>query len=150
MPFEAHFVDDGKGVHKLGVGVVTASEIINSTRDDTLNEGRGRMLRYALIDFSQTTDLRVTPDVIPQIVEVSRKSASFSPGVSVAIVAPNPFLFAMSRIWQSFSGGLGLTARVFDTRRDAIEWLRTQLHIASETGDILNEYPSLHEPDNQP
>jgi hypothetical protein len=150
MPFNAYFVDDGKGVHKHGVGVVTASEVMASTIDDTHNEERGRKLRYALIDFTLTTDLRITPDVIPQIVEVSRKSASFSPGVVVAIIAPNPFAFAMSRIWQTFSGGLGLNASVFETRAEGIAWLRKQLRIDTEPGDVLNEYPSLHENENAP
>ena len=143
MPFNADFVDSGKGVHKNGVGVVTASEIMASTIDDTHNEERGRKIRYALIDFSQTTDLRITPDVIPQIVELSRKSASFSPGVVVAVVATNPFAFAMSRLWQSFAGGMGMSAGVFETRTEALAWLRTELNLEGETGDALNEYPSL-------
>ena len=145
MPFDAIFVDSGRGVHKLGIGIVTSSEIMASTLDDTHNEARGRQIRYALIEFSQTTELRVTPDFIPQIVEISRKSASFSPGALVAIVAPNPFAFAMSRAWQSFSGSLGLNTRVFQTASEAKVWLRKELRIDGETGDVLNEFPSLNE-----
>ena len=143
MPFDSTFVDSGKGVHKLGIGIVTSSEIMASTLDDTHNEARGRRLRYAVIDFTQTTELRVTPDFIPQIVEISRKSASFSPGALVAIVAPNPFAFAMSRAWQSFSGSLGLNTRVFQSAAEAKAWLRKELRIDGESGDVLDEFPSL-------
>jgi hypothetical protein len=126
-------------VHKYGVGVVTSTEIIASTLDDTLHEERGRRLRYALIDFTRTTELRVTPSMLPKIVEISRKSASFSPGVYVAVVAPNPFAFAMSRIWQSFADSLGLNASVFNNRDEAVAWLKGKLL----KDGAPEEYPSL-------
>jgi hypothetical protein len=139
VPFEAYFVDSGKGVHKHGVGIVTSAEIIASTLDDTQNEARGRQLRYALIDFTQTTELRVTPGMIPRILEISRKSASFSPGIFVAIVAPNPFAFAMSRIWQSFAEGIGLHTLIFGDRAEAFAWLKGRL----QDKGSLEDYPAL-------
>ncbi len=67
--------------------------------------------------------------------------ASYTPGAFVAIVAPSEFPYAMSRLWQTFTEDLGWHANVFHSRPAAVAWLRKQLHIAGESGDVLNEYP---------
>jgi len=145
MPYETFYVDSGKGVHKYGRGVVTSTEMLSASLRESSDEERSRKLRYGLVDFSETTDLQITPEVIRQLVEINRKLASYTPGAFVAIVAPTDFPYAMARLWQTFSQDLGWSANVFHSRPAAIGWLRKQLRIEDESGDVLNEYPSLRE-----
>ena len=145
MPYESIYVDSGKGVHKYGSGVVTSTELLANSLQESADEVRARKLRYGLVDFSQTTDLQITPEVIRQLVEIQRKMACYTPGAFVAIVAPTEFPYAMSRLWQTFTEDLGWHANVFHNRPAAVAWLRKQLRVDSEQGDVLNEYPSLRE-----
>lgn len=143
MPYETHYVDSGKGVHKIGSGVVTSAEIIHGAIQEAADEERARKLKYGLVDFSQITELQVTTTMIRQIVEINRKLATFTPGVFVALVAPSPLAYGMSRLWLTFSEDLGWKAQVFRHRPDAIVWLRKNLGAGDDTIDVCEAYPSL-------
>jgi hypothetical protein len=143
MSYDTYYVDSGKGVHKMGVGVVTSTDILLSSMQESTNEERARKLRYGLIDFTQTTELQVTTEVVRQLVEINRKMARLTPGAFVAVVAPSPFTYAMSRMWHTFSADLGWTAHVFHGRPEAIAWLRKQLGAEDELSPVLDEFPSL-------
>jgi len=60
MPYTAHYVDAGKGVHKFGSGTVTGLEIFVSAIEESRDQERARKLRYGLIDFSAVTEFKVT------------------------------------------------------------------------------------------
>ena len=124
MPYESYYVDSGKGLLKVGTGVVTAMEIYHNALQVAADVERSKKLKYALIDFSQTTELQATPDSIRQVIEVNRKTAQLTPGAFVAIIAPDPFAFGISRFWQAFAEDLGWSANVFHGRPAAIMWLR--------------------------
>ena len=143
MPYETLYVDSGRGIHKIGSGLVTSAEIIQSGVHEANNPERISKFKYALIDFSQTTDLQMTPDGVKQLVEVNRKSARVTQGVFVAVVAPSPLAYGLSRMWQIFAEDMGWNAHVFNTRMDALAWLRKQLKAADDSVDILVEFPSL-------
>jgi hypothetical protein len=143
MPYTSSYVDDGKGLHKYGIGVVTGLELFSSALELSLDEARARKLRYGLTDFSQTTDMAVTPADIRRLVEMNRKAASFTPGALVAIVAPDPLPYAMARLWHTLADDLGWNSCVFHTRADAIAWLRKQLLAQDDSDPELKQYPSL-------
>ena len=143
MPYTATYVDDGKGVLKKGTGHVTGLEIFTSALQETANKDRPRGVRYALVDFSEATDLKITPEDIRRIVELNRKLAVTSPGELVAIVAPAELPYAMARLWHTLSDDIGWKRNVFHTRADAIYWLRKELQGASDTASVLDEFPSL-------
>ena len=143
MPYTASYVDDGKGVHKYGSGVVTGVEIFTSALQESLDEARARKLRYGLIDFTATTEMKVTPEDIRRIVEMNRKTATLTPGALVAIVAPSPLPYALSRLWHTLSDDLGWTANVFHARVDAIAWLRKEMVSQAGSTDVLAQLPSL-------
>jgi hypothetical protein len=112
MPYDTHYVDSGKGIHKIGTGVVTSTEILLSAMKESMDEERARKLRYGLIDFTQTTEFRMTPEGVRQLVEINRKMARFTVGAFVAVVAPTPLTYGISRLWQTFSEDLGWKASV--------------------------------------
>jgi hypothetical protein len=98
---------------------------------------------YALVDFSEIEEMRVTPDEVRLIVEIHRKTAVLTPGALVAIIAQDPLAFGIARFWQSFSGDLGWKAHVAHTRSEAIEWLRKQLTQKESSDSALDRFPFL-------
>lgn len=145
MPYEASYVDDGKGVLKRGIGIVTGLEIYNSCLHDSLDKEKSSKLRYGLIDFTETTEMRVTPGDIRRLVEMNRKLASFTPGALIAIVGPTALPYALARMWHTLSDDLPWESNVFHTRPDAIAWLRKEFVTRSGSRTILNEYPFLRD-----
>ena len=143
MPYTAQYFDDGKGVHKRGYGIVTGLEIFISAMEESRDQERARKLRYGLVDFSEVTDMKVTPDDIRRIVEANRKTAVLTPGAIVAIIAPSELPYALSRLWHTLSDDLGWQANVFHTRADAIAWLRKQLLAQGDSDPELTQFPSL-------
>ncbi len=143
MPYTTHYVDDGKGIHKYGTGVVTGLELFSSALEQSLDEKRARKIRYGLIDFSGTTEMTATPADIRRLVELDRKMAEFTPGALVAIVAPDPLPYAMARLWHTLADDLGWNANIFHTRADAIAWLRKHLLALDDSDPELKEFPSL-------
>jgi hypothetical protein len=146
MPYTTIYVDDGKGVRKTGSGIVTGLEMFSSAmQGGSLDEASARKLRYGLIDFSEATEMKVTPEDIGRIVEMNRKLASFTPGALVAVIAPTPLPYALARLWHTFSVDLGWKANVFHTRADAVAWLRKELVMRAGSVTILDQFPSLEE-----
>ncbi len=143
MPFTAYFVDDGKGVHKIGTGIVTGADIFANSLIAANDEIRSRQLRYGLIDFSSVTDMQVTPLDVRRIVEVNRKAASYNSDALVAIIAPSALPYAISRLWHTLSDDLGWTSHVFRTRPDALGWLKGQLLTRYDSETAREQFPSL-------
>ena len=143
MSYEVLYIDSGRGICKRGVGVVSSAEVIQGCRDQAKDEAACRNLHYGIVDFSEVTDLRMVTADIRRLVEVNRKTAELTPGISWAIVATGPLAYGMSRMWQTFATDLGWHANVFHNMADAKAWLRKQL--SQDTVDVLTEYPSLRD-----
>ena len=145
MPYETHIVDKGKGVHKIGHGVVTSSEILSSSlqRSIDVKKAGSNPVKYALLDFSRVTELQVSRDTVMQVVEIDREIARYSGGCFIAAVAPDSLMFGMARLWSSFSKDLGWESQVFRNRETAKEWLRMQLGHGNPDDCPLDEYPFL-------
>jgi hypothetical protein len=143
MPYTTTYVDDGKGVHKTASGIVTGLDIFTSALHASRDGSRAQNLCYGLFDFSDTTELKVTPDDIRRIVEMNRKLAALIPGALIAVVAPTPLPYAMARLWHTLSDDLQWKSNVFHNRADAIAWLRRELAPLAGMTDIIGEFPSL-------
>ena len=143
MPYTASYVDDGRGVHKTGTGLVTGLEIFSVAMQESMDEARARKLRYCLVDFTGVTDMKVTPEDVRRIVEMNRKTATFAPGALVAIVAATDLPYAMARLWHTLADDLGWKSNIFHTRPDAVAWLRKEFVIVAGSEDVLGQYPSL-------
>jgi hypothetical protein len=145
MPYVASYVDDGKGVHKMGIGIVTGLEIYNSCMQASLDKEKSSKLRYGLIDFTDTTEMQVTPGDVRRLVEMNRRLASFTPGALIALVAPAALPYAIARLWHTLSDDLGWESNVFHTRPDAIAWLRKEIQTRAGSSAVLDEFPSLRQ-----
>jgi hypothetical protein len=142
MPFTQNFVDDGKGVHRIGTGVVTGPEMIDFMLAEAEDEERCRGLRYELVDFSATTQMKVTLEETRRIVAMTRRIADWAPGIVVAVVAPLDVAYGISRMWHSLHDDAAWKRNLFRQRAEALAWLRKQLPNGNDPG----EYPALHPP----
>jgi hypothetical protein len=136
----------GKGAYKHAFGVLTSTDLLVAGLMQSQDVENTRKLAYIFYDFTDIVEARVGPDVIPQLVELNRKTASNSPGILAAIAAPNPLIFGIARNWQTFAADLGWHAQVFRERRVAIAWLLQELAHEKKTSSFLAEFPSLKPP----
>ena len=145
MPYTSVYVDDGKGVLRTGSGVLTGLELISCAIQLGRDDEHARHLHYGLVDFSAVTEMKVTPEDIRQLVEMSRKTAVVTPGALVAVIAPDPLPYAIARLWHTFAEDLGWKTNVFHTRADALAWLRKELLYRRGANTDLNQYPTLQQ-----
>lgn len=143
MPYLTTYTDNGRGVQKMGHGLVTGAEIFSSAVQESSDEERTRRLQYGLIDFSNVREFLVTPSDIRRIVEVNRKTAALTPEACIALVAPAELPYAMSRLWHTLSDDLAWTSYVFHTRSDALAWLRKELRYRHGEVEARDLFPSL-------
>ncbi len=143
MPYTSLYIDGGRGVLKTGRGVVTGPEILTVAREFSRDELRLCRLVYALVDFSEIEEMRVTPGEVHLIVEIQRRTAALTPGALVAIIAHDPLAFEISSYWHSFSEDLGWKAIVVHTRAEAIAWLRKELDLDKRPEIALHQFPTL-------
>jgi hypothetical protein len=143
MPAETIYVDMGKGAHKFCRGILTGAEILAMGRKQAAEVEATRQLKYFLYDLSAVTDYNITPNDVAMLVEINRTTAANSLGALGAIVAANPLAFGLARVWQSLAQDIGWKVRVFQTRADAIAWLRKELGGGDPESAVLAEYPSL-------
>lgn len=150
MPYETHIVDAGKGLHKVGRGVVTSAEILASSLQRSIDVARSGQnpVKYALLDFSATTEFQVSRETVMQVLEIDRRIARYSDGCFVAAVAPDELIFGMARTWSSFTKDIGWESQVFRDRETAKEWLRTRLGNGNACDCPLDEFPSLKPEDD--
>jgi len=147
MPYETRLVDEGRGVLRIGSGIVTTSELLEASAKLAMNEAVARNIKYLLADFSEVTDLRLTPNTIHYVAELNRKAAQFSSGAFVAIVAPSPLAYGLGRMWQMLMEEVRWTSAVFHQRAEAIVWLKQQL--GQGEGKTLEHFPYLREESRQ-
>ena len=103
-----------------------------------------RTVKYALVDFSQMIEMKITSEIVRQMVEIQKKTSQLAPDVVVAIVAPSPLAYGMSRVWQSFAYDLGWTSNVFHSRPDAVAWLIKKLGKDVPAQEILDAVSYTH------
>jgi hypothetical protein len=143
MPVETHYVDTGRGAYKYAYGVLTSSELLRCGLTQSQDIENTRKLKFMLYDFTDVVDAQVGTEVLPQLVEINRTTASNSQGMLSAVVAPNPLIFGFARNWQSFATVLGWRVQVFRERREAIAWLLIQLNHDNARSSFLADFPLL-------
>jgi len=145
MPYDTHIVDRGKGVYKVGHGVVTSADLMASSlqRSIDLKQAGQSAVRYGLIDLTAVTDLQVSSQAVMRVLEIDREVSQFSRDCFVAVVASESLAFGMARLWSSFAKDIGWESQVFRDRESAKAWLRKNLGGGDPTQCTAEEYPFL-------
>jgi hypothetical protein len=80
--------------------------------------------RYVICDFTDGDKFDVSPEEVESIVEQDKRAIESHPELLEAVVAPRPFVFGLSRMWQSKVDVVRPHTAVVKTRPEAVAWLR--------------------------
>jgi hypothetical protein len=127
MPYTSELIDDGRGMHHVGRGVLSGAEILAGAIADHEPPGRAARLTHGFVDLTDVTQLQLSPDDIRHIVSENRVTASQAKKIIVVVVAPLDHPFGMARMWEALAHETGWTTRVFRARAEALEWLTAEL-----------------------
>lgn len=112
MPFSTRPFDDGRGSLVMGVGEVTANEVLEAYRGYFEPEAVRRRL-YVLADFTRITAVAAHSQITAQIARMGQATAVHNPrDGAVAVVGTSDLAFGMARMWQAY----------VDERLSAIGW----------------------------
>lgn len=126
MPFEVHILQDGMGRLWIGRGVLTGTDLI-ANNDRVFNSRSYEGVRWLLIDETNATLKDLSAKEIQTIREQDDRLAAVLPELVTAVVAPNDFIFGMSRMWEMLTERPGWAVRAFRSRPEAEAWLRDEV-----------------------
>lgn len=126
MSYTIEYTADGKGVYRMGEGVVTGAELVEAALSESSDETRARGLRWGLIDLSRVTRLAVTAADLRAISEANLRLASLTPRVVVGVVTGGNGVFSTVQMWQAMAKATGWKIEVFQSRAEAEAWIRQE------------------------
>jgi myo-inositol-1-phosphate synthase len=87
MPIDINCLDGGTGIGFIASGVVTGTEVIEANKK-IYNRKNLLRLRYKIIDRTNCTEYRVTPEDIQVIAEQDKEAAKVNSNVVIALISP--------------------------------------------------------------
>jgi hypothetical protein len=127
MPFHSQFSPDGAGILEIGTGLLTGDELIAGTISIGQAGERLSRVRYALVDFSGVVELQATPQDVAKLADEDIAIARRLPNLAIAVVASQPLVFGMSRMWEALAHQTGWHIMVVQTLDEAVNWLRREV-----------------------
>ena len=122
MPIEVTYSPDGKGVILDHSGKVTSNEIIK-TMVSIFDQPDFNKLKYWIADRTKCEEYAVKSDEAEQIAQLSKSASPRNKNLLVAFVAPQPYLYGISRMLQMLSEEPNFRIEVFNNRQDADSWI---------------------------
>lgn len=119
MPHTIRFTDEG--VEARLTGALTPAEIAE-VQSKIREHSFPRQLRWELVDLSGAQGSRITSVVVERAAERDQQYLQSNPKFAVALVATNPLLFGLARMYEGYMGEVS-EVRVFAARSDAVAWL---------------------------
>lgn len=121
MPWQAAYSDTGAEI--TFIGVVTAQEICDANDAVYTRPYTGEFL-YCIFDFTAASRVDVSAADVQRIAEQDRRYAPSHPRLAAVVVASEPYVFGMARMWEAYVESSGIHSRVARSRDAAIDWLR--------------------------
>lgn len=125
MPYLTEFIDGGKGVVRIGMGVVTGQEILKAVMAWDTDNPPLEWITHALIDLTEVSAMDISAEEIRRIAEVDKASSKKMGRVHVAIAASQDIAFGMSRMYSGLTVSTGWIVNILRTRPEATAWLRS-------------------------
>ena len=124
MPIEVEFLNEGAFVRVMARGVVTDEEFSNYLEQLYPSDEVTRLQRYALVDWSRVTDVRISNKGIRAGAQKIIQASKIVPvGAVVAVVASSERAFGLARMWEAHVAETGWQTRVFKDLLTAEQWL---------------------------
>jgi hypothetical protein len=99
--------------------------------DARCNEGRNQVAADldALDgpDLSGVEQFQATPLDLTRLADLDVSIARLVPNLAIVVIASQPLVFGMARMWEALAHQTGWRIRIVQTRDEAIDWLRSQV-----------------------
>lgn len=124
MPYLTETFDGGTGLRRVGEGVLTGREIIETIR--ALPEAVPTLDRitHALVDLTGVTRLEVSNAELDTIASIDRAYAARFRIMRVAIAAPSDLAFGIARMYEAALSRVGWEVQVFRELQAAEAWMK--------------------------
>lgn len=127
MPIDVKQVDDGLGFIFHVKGTVTGQEILDSIDEEFLSSSKKLNYIYGLSDFSQIDKINFLFSEIDPDFHREGRSSELKSDLILAIVAPNHFIYNMSKMFITRTEILGWKTDVFFSPAEAQDWVRKEV-----------------------
>ena len=127
MPYQITFLDDGQGALQQGSGILHGEEILAELGATFSENADLSNLCYSITDVTEVDEVVVSSEYIRLIAEFSHGLSKRVTKLVGVIVAPEPLLFGLGRMYQGFSSTTGWTQAAYHSRAEALEFIRDQL-----------------------
>jgi hypothetical protein len=124
VPVEIKYQDSDTGVVQLGKGLVTGREFIEAVKKIISDDQRLRRLRYSVTDMLDVEDCEMTDDELIAVAHLNFEAAQINPGLKIAIIVPNNFIYCLAKIWQTYAERTKWQSLIFWNRDEAQNWIR--------------------------
>ena len=132
MPYTAKIIHDGTGVHLVGEGCLTGSEMIERGKMVSEMVPDLSKISHFVIDYSTVTDFDVS------VVEMQTIAANgwrvvdkIGHKMYSAVVAPKPLEYGMVRMYSSLNNHPHLVIQIFKSITEAENWILKMLSLDS-------------------
>jgi hypothetical protein len=126
MTIQINYLDNGIGIEIIASGIVTGEEIIEAHKE-IYNEENINKQKYQIVDRTHCTEYQVFANEIEEISEIDNDAAKINPNIIIALVSPTTLQFGMTRMWQAYLNEDHFVTKIFQDRKSADEWIKTQL-----------------------
>jgi hypothetical protein len=127
MPVQINILQDGIGIEFISFGVVTGQEIIEANKKIYNRENLLR-LKYKIIDRTNCTDYRVTPEEIRIIAAQDIEASKINKNILILLVSPTPLQYGMTRMWQVHIESTGFQSEIFKDIESAKEYINKKFN----------------------
>jgi len=126
MPYEIKYSDSGEGVVTIFNGIVTDEELIKSTEDRIFSGKELSVFRYAISDYTDVQEYRVTSKGIIKVASLAIKASEHNHQMLIALVMPTNTEFGMGRMWQAYTdeNETGWKTKIVRSLDEAYAWIQ--------------------------
>jgi len=129
MPIINTNTDQGFGVITTLSGDVSGDELISAQKERYSSTKKILLLKYILADFTDTNKLDLSSSHVLQCSNLSMCASKENPNICIAAVMNSDLGYGLSRMWQAYTDDIPWNAKVFRTRDEAEDWLRTEIDV---------------------
>ena len=123
MPYRTEVLDGGRGLRRLGTGVLTCADILNEPSPIGGSSSTCCQVEYTIVDLNHVTDFRIGSKDLELIRARHIETGRHITKLIIAFVAPTDVAYGMCRMQATLLDISGWQTSVFRKEEDAREWL---------------------------
>ena len=138
MPIDLRYERDDTVVRLTAHGAVTTEEFLRAHREMWKSDDRTRRYRGAISDWTDADveQFDVSTDAVRSVAFMARRAQEITPHQQFgALVAPQPVLFGLSRVFTTFAETSGLGLEIFEETEEAERWMAEQIEAQQQATD---------------